>query len=45
MRIGLNEIIDDYIGSGARGVCKLLNLFACLGAAALGVWSLYVLSV
>lgn len=45
MRIGLNEIIDDYIDSGARGVCKLLNLFACLGAAALGVWSLYVLTV
>lgn len=45
MRIGLNEIIDDYVDSGARGLLKLLNLFACLGAAALGVWSLYVLSV
>ncbi|OFX05564.1 MAG: succinate dehydrogenase, hydrophobic membrane anchor protein [Alphaproteobacteria bacterium RIFCSPHIGHO2_12_FULL_63_12] len=45
MRIGLNDIIDDYIDSGARGVFKLLNLLACLGVAALGLWSLYVLSV
>ena len=45
MRIGLNEIIDDYIDSGTRGVFKLLNLFASLGATALGLWSLYVLSV
>jgi len=45
MRIGVNDIIDDYIDSGARGVFKLLNLFASLGAAALGLWSLYVLSV
>ncbi len=44
MRIGMNEIIDDYIDSGARGVLKLLNLLASLGAAALGIWSLYVLS-
>jgi len=43
MRIGMNEIIDDYIDSGARGVFKLLNLFACGGAAALGLLSLYVL--
>ena len=45
MRIGLDEIIDDYIDSGARGVFKLLNLLASLGAAALGLWSLFVLSV
>jgi succinate dehydrogenase / fumarate reductase membrane anchor subunit len=44
MRIGLNEIIDDYADRGFRGVFKLLNLFASLGAAALGLWSLYVLS-
>lgn len=43
MRIGMNEIIDDYIDSGARGVFKLLNLFASLGAAALGLWSLFTL--
>lgn len=44
MRIGMNEIIDDYIDSGTRGVFKLLNLLISLGAAALGLWSLYVLS-
>jgi succinate dehydrogenase / fumarate reductase membrane anchor subunit len=44
MRIGVDEIIDDYAGGGFRGVWKLLNLFTCLGAAALGVWSLFVLS-
>lgn len=45
MRIGVNDIIDDYIDSGARGVFKLLNLLASLGGAALGLWSLYVLSI
>jgi succinate dehydrogenase / fumarate reductase membrane anchor subunit len=45
MRIGLNEIIDDYMDKGFRGVWKLLNLFACLGAGLLGVWSLYRLAV
>ena len=44
MRIGMNEIIDDYAHGGFRGVWKLLNLFVCLGAATLGVWSLIVLS-
>ncbi len=44
MRIGVDGIIDDYADRGFRGVWKLLNLFACLGAAALGVWSLFVLS-
>lgn len=45
MRFGLNEIIDDYVDSGTRGLFKLLNLFASLGAAALGVWALFSLSV
>lgn len=44
MRIGLNEIIDDYIDSGARGVFKLLNLFGAIGAAAIGLWSLYLIA-
>ncbi|HNR77129.1 MAG TPA: succinate dehydrogenase, hydrophobic membrane anchor protein [Parvularculaceae bacterium] len=44
MRIGLNEIIDDYVNSGARGVLKLLNLFACLGAALIGLWSLFLIA-
>lgn len=41
MRVGLNEIIDDYIGSGANGLLKLLNLFACGGGAGLGLYALY----
>lgn len=45
MRLGLDEVIDDYADRGFRGVWKLLNLFACIGAAALAVWSLYVISV
>lgn len=44
MRIGMNEIIDDYSGKGFRRVWKLLNLFVCLGAAGFGAWSLYVLA-
>ncbi|MEZ5896363.1 MAG: succinate dehydrogenase, hydrophobic membrane anchor protein [Parvularculaceae bacterium] len=44
MRIGLNEIIDDYIDGGSRGVVKLLNLFACLGAALLALFSLFTLA-
>lgn len=44
MRIGVDEIIDDYASKGFRGVWKLLNLFACLGVAALGIWSLYTIS-
>jgi succinate dehydrogenase / fumarate reductase membrane anchor subunit len=44
MRIGLNEIIDDYIGAGARGILKLLNLFAAAGAAGLAVYSLIVIA-
>lgn len=45
MRIGVNEIIDDYADKGFRGVWKLLNLFASIGAAGLALWSLYGLSV
>lgn len=44
MRVGLNEIIDDYADPGARGVYRLLNLFACLGAALIGVFSLYTIA-
>jgi succinate dehydrogenase / fumarate reductase membrane anchor subunit len=45
MRIGLNEIIDDYIDGGSRGVFKILNLFACLGAALLALYSLYTIAL
>lgn len=44
MRIGMNEIIDDYIDSGMRGVFKLLNMFAAIGAAAIGLGSLYLIA-
>lgn len=44
MRIGVNEIIDDYASAGSRGLLKLLNLFAAAGAAGLAVYSLIVLA-
>lgn len=44
MRIGLNEIIDDYAPAGARGMWKLLNLFVAVGSAALAVYSLFTLA-
>ena len=43
MRIGMNEIIDDYAHGGLRGVYKILNLFAALGAAALGLFGVFAL--
>jgi succinate dehydrogenase / fumarate reductase membrane anchor subunit len=45
MRIGVNEIIDDYSPAGARGLWKLLNLFAAVGVAALAVYSLIVIAI
>jgi succinate dehydrogenase / fumarate reductase membrane anchor subunit len=45
MRIGLNEIIDDYAHGGFKGVWKLLNLFASLGAVALGLWGVATLAL
>jgi succinate dehydrogenase / fumarate reductase membrane anchor subunit len=45
MRIGLNEIIDDYAHGGMKGVWKIVNLFVCLGAAALGGSALYSILV
>lgn len=45
MRIGMNEIIDDYAHGGLRGVWKFINFLVCLGAGLLGLWSLYVLSL
>lgn len=44
MRIGVNEIIDDYSPAGARGLWKLLNLLAAAGAAGLGVYSLFIIA-
>jgi succinate dehydrogenase / fumarate reductase membrane anchor subunit len=45
MRIGVNEIIDDYAPAGSRGLWKLFNLLAASGAAGTGVYSLIVLAV
>ncbi len=44
MRIGLNEVIDDYIYSSARGVLKLLNTLAAILVAGLGFYSAYLLA-
>lgn len=45
MRIGVNEIIDDYSPAGARGLWKLLNLLVAAGAAGLAVYSLVIIAV
>ena len=44
MRIGLNEVIDDYIYSSARGVLKALNALAAILVAGLGFYSAYLLA-
>ena len=44
MRIGMNEIIDDYAHGGLRGVWKILNLFACFGAVAATAFALLSMS-
>lgn len=44
MRIGVNEIIDDYSPAGARSMWKLLNLFVAVGTAALAVYSLITIA-
>ena len=41
MRIGMNEIIDDYAHGGLRGVWKILNMFLCLGAIGAVILALY----
>ena len=45
MRIGVNEIIDDYAHGGLKGVFKVLNFFASFGAAALGLWGVATLAL
>ena len=44
MRIGMAEIINDYIHSGLRGVLLLLNWLAALCVIGLAIWSAYQLS-
>jgi succinate dehydrogenase / fumarate reductase membrane anchor subunit len=44
MRIGMDEIIDDYIYDGWRPVLKILNLAVACAAAILGFYSAYLLA-
>lgn len=43
-RIGLQEIIDDYIHAGLRGALIGLSWAAALGVMALAIWSVFQLS-
>lgn len=44
MRIGLNEVIEDYIHSGARGVLMTLNTLAALAVAGAGIYAACLLA-
>jgi len=44
MRIGMAEVILDYIHSWLRGVFLFLNWILALGVIAAAVWSVYQLS-
>ncbi len=44
MRIGVNEIVDDYAPASSRGLWKLLNLLAAAGVAGISIYSLVVLA-
>ncbi|MGE0408295.1 MAG: succinate dehydrogenase, hydrophobic membrane anchor protein [Amphiplicatus sp.] len=44
MRIGLAEIIEDYVHSGAKGVLLTVNWLVALGVAAAALYSLYLLA-
>lgn len=44
MRIGLGEVIEDYIHSGLKGVFDTLNLLAALAVAAGAAWAAYTLA-
>lgn len=39
MRIGLGEVIEDYIHTGLRGLLLALNWGVAIGIAALAAWS------
>lgn len=41
MRIGLGEVIDDYIHGSMRGPMRALNAIAALGVIVAVFWSLY----
>ncbi|MBI1365064.1 MAG: succinate dehydrogenase, hydrophobic membrane anchor protein [Alphaproteobacteria bacterium] len=44
MRIGLNEVIEDYIHAGAKGVLMTLNTLAALAVAGAGIWAAWRLA-
>lgn len=44
MRIGMAEIIADYIQSGIRSVLNLINWLVCLAVIAAAVWAVYTVS-
>jgi succinate dehydrogenase / fumarate reductase membrane anchor subunit len=44
MRIGMAEIVADYIGAALRGVLNLINWLVCLAVAAGAVWAVYTIS-
>lgn len=44
MRIGLNEVIEDYVHSGAKGVLMTLNLLAALAVAGAGFYAAWRLA-
>ncbi|GJL90452.1 succinate dehydrogenase, hydrophobic membrane anchor protein [Hyphococcus sp.] len=44
MRIGMKEIIADYIHGGWRGVLSILNWLAALSLIAGALWSIYNIS-
>lgn len=44
MRIGMAEIILDYVYSWMKDVLLFLNWLICIGVAAAAIWSVYALS-
>lgn len=44
MRIGMGEIIADYISSGLKTVLNLLNWLVCLALIAGAAWAVYNVS-
>ena len=43
MRLGMNEVIEDYIYSGLKGVLMTINTLVCLLVAGFGVYAAYML--
>ncbi len=41
MRIGMSEIIADYVSSGLRGLLNLINWLVCLALIAGALWAVY----